>query len=283
MRLLAIRSWLLSEQGLTRLQRAIVLILLLGSSYQLAQISWQLLPAPKTAPPTAHTLGLSAQIDNKETGQQRLSTIRDAALFGVETLDPETAPTSAPKSRLNAQLTGIMASSVSSRSIAIIAREGQQQSYGVGDVIQGTDARITNILPDRVIITRQQQQESLLLDENAATAPMATPVLSNPGLPNARQQILKNPGQLMDYLTIAPVRENNQLKGYRLNPGKNPELFAQVGLQANDLAISINGLDLRNNSEAMQAMQQLTHQTEMNISVERNGETQDIYVNLAQP
>lgn len=283
MRLLAIQSWLLSEQGLIGLQRAIVLILLLGSSYQLAQISWQLLPTPKTAPLTARNANLSAQADVKETNQQRLSTIRDAALFGVETLAPETAPTTAPKSRLNAQLTGIMASSVSSRSIAIIAREGQQQSYGVGDVIQGTDARITNILPDRVIITRQQQQESLLLDENAATALMATPVLSNPGLPNARQQILKNPGQLMDYLTIAPVRENNQLKGYRLNPGKNPELFAQVGLQANDLAISINGLDLRNNSEAMQAMQQLTHQTEMNISVERNGETQDIYVNLAQP
>ena len=36
-------------------------------------------------------------------------------------------------------------------------------------------------------------------------------------------------------------------------------------------------------NEAMQAMQQLAHQTEMNISVERNGETQDIYVNLAQP
>jgi general secretion pathway protein C len=283
MRLLAIRSWLLSEQGLTGLQRAIVLILLLGSSYQLAQISWQLLPTPKTAQPTAHSSNLSAQIDGKETNQQRLSTIRNAALFGVETLDPETAPTSAPKSRLNAQLTGIMASSVSSRSIAIIAREGRQQSYGVGDVIQGTDARITNILPDRVIITRQQQQEALLLDENAATAPAATLVLSNPGLPTARQQILKNPGQLMDYLTIAPVRENNQLKGYRLNPGKNPELFTQVGLQANDLAISINGLDLRNNSEAMQAMQQLAHQTEMNISVERNGETQDIYVNLAQP
>ena len=283
MRLLAIRSWLLSEQSLTGLQRAIVLILLLGSSYQLAQISWQLLPTPITAQPTAHSSNLSAPIDSKETNQQRLSSIRDAALFGVEIKDPKTAPTSAPKSRLNAQLTGIMASSVSSRSIAIIAREGRQQSYGVGDVIQGTDARITNILPDRVIITRQQQQESLLLDENATTAPAATPVSNNPGLPAARQQILKNPGQLMDYLTIAPVRENNQLKGYRLNPGKNPELFTQVGLQANDLAISINGLDLRNNSEAMQAMQQLAHQTEMNISVERNGETQDIYVNLAQP
>jgi Type II secretory pathway, component PulC len=115
-----------------------------------------------------------------------------------------------------------MASSVSSRSIAIIAREGQQQSYGVGDVIQGTDARITNILPDRVIITRQQQQESLLLDENAATAPTATPVLNNPGLPNARQQILKNPAKLMDYLTIAPVRGKQSIKGISSQPRKEP-------------------------------------------------------------
>ena len=128
-----------------------------------------------------------------------------------------------------------------------------------------------------------EQQEALLLDENVMTASAPPQTLNNSSLPNVRQQLLKNPGQLMDYLTIAPVRENNQLKGYRLNPGRNPEIFNQLGLQPNDLAISINGLDLRNNAEAMQAMQQLTHQTEMNISVERNGATQDIYVNLAQP
>ncbi len=281
MRLLAIRHWILSEQGLVALQRSLVLVFLLGSSYQLAQLSWRLLPAPKTANSTPNRPNISVHTDVKATDQQRLSIIRDAVLFGAAVQD--TTQTIAPKSRLNAQLTGIMASSVASRSIAIIARDGKQQSYLIGDVIQGTDAQIINILPDRVIIKRQQQQEALFLDENAMTALATTPTLNNSSLPNVRQQLLKNPGQLMDYVIIAPVRENNQLIGYRLNPGKNPEIFNQLGLLPNDLAISINGLSLRNNAEAMQAMQQLSHQTEMNITVERNDETQDIYINLAQP
>ena len=282
MRLLAIQHWILGERGIVLLQRSVVLVLLLGGSYQLAQLSWRLLPAPKTATSAPISPNLSVRTDAKTTNQQRLSIIRDAKLFGTAVQD--TAQTIiAPKSRLNAQLTGIMASSIASRSIAIIARDGKQQSYVIGDVIQGTDAQIINILPDRVIIKRQQQQEALLLDENTMTAPTTASTLNNSSLPNVRQQLLKNPGQLMDYLTVAPVRENNQLKGYRLNPGRNPEIFNQLGLQPNDLAININGLDLRNDAEAMQAMQQLAHQTEMNISVERNGATQDIYVNLAQP
>ncbi len=175
-----------------------------------------------------------------------------------------------------------MASSVANRSIAIIARNNVQQSYVIDDVIQGTDARITRILPDRVIISRQGQQEALWLDENAATdTNMAAPEQNN--ISGLRQNLLKNPGQLPDYLSITPVMENDKLQGYRLNPGKNPEFFNQSGLQANDLAISINGLDLRDKGDAAMAMQQLTHQPEMNITVVRNGAEQDIYINLAQP
>lgn len=283
MRLLALRSWLICEQNMTRLQRAFVVLLLLGSSHQLAQISWQLIPSADTAISTQSANNPAPIVSDKALQQQRLTAIHDAALFGLAAQTPNVVPTTAPKSRLNAQLTGVMASSTASRSIAIIAREGKQQSYSIGDIIQGSDAKITDILPDRVIISRQQQQEALLLDENGPNTPASSPIVKTASLPTARQQLLKNPGQLIDYLTIAPIKENNQLKGYRLNPGKNPELFAQIGLQPNDLATSINGLDLRNSSEAMQAMQQLAHQTEMNISVERNGETRDIYVNLAQP
>jgi len=279
----AIQNWLLSEKGVMALQRTIVLCLLLGSSYQLAQISWRVLPTPVTIAPNRPDAHAIASTNAKDNQQQRLAVIRNAQLFGLDAPAPKSVSTSAPKSRLNAQLTGIMASSIASRSLAIIARNGQQQSYVISDVIQGTDARIDNILPDRVLITRQGQQEALYLDENTANLPAAPAIIANQSLPDIRQKLLKNPGQLMDYLTITPVKENNQLRGYRLNPGRDPAIFAQLGLQANDLAISINGLDLRNNVEAMQAMQQLSHQTEMNISVERNGETQDIYVNLAQP
>jgi len=282
MQLLIIRNWCLSENGLSALRRAAVLLLLVGCSYQLARLSWQLLPVSQTTVPTSVGTNTPAASGEQQESPQRLAVIREAALFGIDVQPQTGGKTAAPKSRLNAQLTGIMASNITSRSIAIIARNGQQQSYVIGDVIQGTDARITEIFPDRVIITRQQQDEALFLDENAATAPPPAPPA--PGnITGLRQQIMKNPGQLMDYLSITPVMENNQLKGYRLNPGRNPEIFSQSGLQANDLAISINGLDLRDKGDAVQAMQQLTHQPEMNITVVRNGAEQDIYINLAQP
>lgn len=72
------------------------------------------------------------------------------------------------------------------------------------------------------------------------------------------------------------------MTGYRLNPGRNPELFNQLGLVANDLAVSINGLDLRDNAQAMQAMQQVAGATEMTVTVERQGQLYDVYVGLSE-
>ena len=84
-----------------------------------------------------------------------------------------------------------------------------------------------------------------------------------------RSELLGNPGKITDYLNISPVRVDGRMTGYRLNPGRNPELFNQLGLVANDLAVSINGLDLRDNAQAMQAMQQVAGATEMTVTVER--------------
>lgn len=93
---------------------------------------------------------------------------------------------------------------------------------------------------------------------------------------------MADPGKITDYLNISPVQVDGRMTGYRLNPGSNPEFFNQSGLQANDLAISINGLDLRDNMQAMQAMQQMAGATEMTVTVERQGEQFDIYVRLSE-
>ena len=45
---------------------------------------------------------------------------------------------------------------------------------------------------------------------------------------------------------------------------------------------SINGLDLRDNMQAMQAMQQMAGATELTVTVERQGEQFDVYVRLSE-
>ena len=69
----------------------------------------------------------------------------------------------------------------------------------------------------------------------------------------------------------------NKLAGYRLNAGKNGDLFYQSGLQDNDLAIVLNGMDLRDTQQAQQALKQLAELSELNLTVERDGKRQNIY------
>ena len=53
-------------------------------------------------------------------------------------------------------------------------------------------------------------------------------------------------------------------------------LFRQSGLQANDLAIALNGIDLRDQEQAQQALQNLADMTEITLTVEREGQRHDI-------
>ena len=50
---------------------------------------------------------------------------------------------------------------------------------------------------------------------------------------------------------------DGELIGYRLSPGKEPELFKQMGLQNNDLAVAINGYQLTDLKQAMAAINEL--------------------------
>jgi len=72
------------------------------------------------------------------------------------------------------------------------------------------------------------------------------------------------------------VLSGDKLQGYRLNPGKDASLFRQSGLQENDLAIALNGIDLRDQAQAQQALQHLNEQTEITLTVEREGQRHDI-------
>ncbi|MEM7151174.1 MAG: type II secretion system protein GspC, partial [Pseudomonadota bacterium] len=68
--------------------------------------------------------------------------------------------------------------------------------------------------------------------------------------------------------------------GYRLSPGKEPELFKQMGLQNNDLAVAINGYQLTDLKQAMAAMNELRNSTDATITIERDGEQIDVLFSL---
>lgn len=274
-------------------------LLILLSTQQLAQLTWRWWPGLQGGA-TAVRL---APVPLAGDGPQRLDLVplQRLALFGkpaprpaggqgggpATELPQSQVSLSAPKTKLNISLTGLLASTDPGRSIAIIAQGSNQASYLIGDKIDGTPARLRAVLPDRIIIDNQGRDETLMLDAESATAPRSTmpsaPMGQQGGsLAALRDDINSNPAELLDYITISPVREENVLKGYRLNPGRKPELFGSLGLQPNDLALNINGYDLRDPAQAMQAMQQMKEVGQLEMTIERDGVQQSLSVSLQQ-
>ena len=267
---------------MTRVTQVAFLALLIMLAQQSAALTWRLLTlaSPQTSQPWQPS---AVAVNGQSNPRLELGEVSRLALFGkaIPKAQAKAAvAANAPRTQLNAQLNGVLASSDPAKSIAIIAMSGIQNSYGIGDMIDGTQARIRQVYPDRVIIERDGRDETLMLDGEKYGKPL--PQTNAVPLGSLRSELMADPGKITDYLNISPVQVDGRMTGYRLNPGSNPEFFNQSGLQANDLAISINGLDLRDNMQAMQAMQQMAGATEMTVTVERQGEQFDIYVRLSE-
>ncbi|MGL6163075.1 MAG: GspC family type II secretion system variant ExeC [Aeromonas veronii] len=267
---------------MTRVTQVAFLALLIMLAQQSAALTWRLLTlaSPQISQPWQPS---AVAVNGQSSPRLELGEVSRLALFGkaIPKAQAKAAvAANAPRTQLNAQLNGVLASSDPAKSIAIIAMSGIQNSYGVGDMIDGTQARIRQVYPDRVIIERDGRDETLMLDGEEYGKPL--PQTNAAPLGSLRSELMADPGKITDYLNISPVQVDGRMTGYRLNPGSNPEFFNQSGLQANDLAISINGLDLRDNMQAMQAMQQMAGATEMTVTVERQGEQFDIYVRLSE-
>lgn len=269
---------------LSRFSQPLFWLLLLLLAHQCAGLTWRLLDLGSR--PVSQSWQPSV-VANQSQGANRLdlSGVSRLALFGKAKQQAQAADVvaaDAPKTQLNAQLNGVLASSDPAKSIAIIAHNGLQNSYGIGDLIDGTQAKIRQVFPDRVIIERDGRDETLMLDGEEYGKPLPKPGNQDGKLSSVRNELMGNPRKITDYLNISPVRVDGRMVGYRLNPGSNPELFNQLGLVANDMAVSINGLDLRDNAQAMQAMQQVAGATEMTVTVERQGQLYDVYVGLSE-
>lgn len=147
----------------------------------------------------------------------------------------------------------------------------------IGDNTPGGEAKIVAIFPDRLIVNYRGRNEAIPLFNDP---PAASKNSAAPPARHLAQELRAQPQNILHYLNISPVMVNDKLSGYRLNPGKDPALFRLAGLRENDLAIALNGLDLRDKEQARQVLDQLPELTEITLTVERDGQKNDIYLAL---
>ncbi|MDX2369978.1 MAG: type II secretion system protein GspC [Colwellia sp.] len=234
----------------------------------------------------------------------------------VETIVVENVP----ETRLKLTLSGLVASDQAGTSAAIIEYKSKQETYGIGDIITGTRASLEQVLTDRVIIKQSGRLETLMLDgadysqqaqsisnkknnnneshkalqpRQSQNSPQRLPSRSKPSVIDQRSndnlsrnaQLLradlnKDPGKIMDYLRVSPVRTGGKIVGYRLSPGKKSEFFKLSGLKSGDIAVQMNGYDLLAPLEAAQAMSALQTERDISLLVERKNELIEILFSI---
>lgn len=275
------------------ISRWLALVLLAVSAWLLGKMVWMsqseqvVVTAWSPSSSTARTASRSVDV----------TSIQKSELFGHYNQVAPTAPVvrDAPKTKLSLTLMGVVASDAPDKSLAVIANKGSQSTYGLNEVIEGTRVKLKAVMPDRVIIDNEGRDETLMLEGVDYTKLNAQPQAAETNqraagtgkqagtsreevLASIRDEIAQNPQQIFQYVRLSPVKQDDKLIGYRVSPGKNPELFESTGLQNGDIAKQLNGLDLTNPETMNQVFQTINDTTELTLTVERDEQLHEIYI-----
>lgn len=268
--------------------------ILLGiTAWILGQLVWFIQPSEQSVTPWKASISSS----NRQQASLDISALQKGNIFGaynqaVAPVVEQPIVTDAPKTRLNLVLVGAVSSSNPKLSLAVIANRGKQATYGINEEIEGTRAKLKAVLIDRVIIDNSGRDETLMLDGreykklSAASQVKAKPTPSNRGnnpssvdkLSEIKAIIAKDPQQLFQYVRLSQVKRDGNVLGYRVSPGKAPELFKSVGLESGDIATQLNGNDLTDPAAMGKVFRTLQEQSELSITVERDGQQHDIFI-----
>jgi general secretion pathway protein C len=194
-------------------------------------------------------------------------------------------PSHAPVSAIPLVLTGIMAGTDPQRGLAILGPSAQATKvYAVGDNVPG-GATVHLVYPDRVVIDRGGQLESLMLPRKTASSappPSAAALQGNPAIEHVRQMIAAQPGLIGDVIRPQPVMEKGKVTGFRVFPGRNRAAFMSLGLRGGDLVTAINGTPLDDKDRGEEILRTVGSSSEVQVTVIRGGQQQDLTLNIAQ-
>lgn len=243
---------------------------------------------------------------NSSPAAVRLRTISDLHLFGVASKQKpvQQAPIEAKKTHLKLTLRGVFAADNPEQAMAIIANaRGKEKVYRKGETIF-SGVKLYAVYPDKVILERSGNFESLPLPrdlDNSAnkgvrvirptryTPPTnvnnSLPVVSRTvqggeQLKALRNQLLQHPQQFWQNVRIQPrYGKNNQIIGYTFLHNDR-RMMQAMGLRPGDIIVQVNGQPVTDPSVLTSLMKQLSTATSIRLGIERNGQRQNLNINM---
>ena len=296
-----------------RLERLRVLIIGLAAVwaiFTLAGLLWKLLPQASQAGPVTdianplngNGAAASAVVDIDTLVSWNLFSAAARAPANPQPAVPELRPApaaghigkNARETRLPLILQGVFASSEADSAVAIIEYQGVQNQYPVaGKLPVGGNVTIVRVLSDRVILDNGGIYELLKLFEKdkvlgePLSPPAATTHLDQRGNADItdlaetwRHRLYRDPRSMADVVNISAVREGDDLRGYRVSPGRERSHFEQLGFKAGDLVTGVNGIELTNPGKAMELYRIMRDANEANFEIQRGEQQVEIAVRL---
>jgi general secretion pathway protein C len=216
--------------------------------------------------------------------------IGNAHLFGAAATPAATGDAAnAPSTTMNLVLAGVLAADDPKEGYAIIGENAAgAKVVSVGEEVPG-GAKLHSVYADRAVIERVGALESVYLPQGtgvggprSAPPPIAAAPQPSELLDRMRKLVTDQPGVLNQVMRPQPVYRAGKLQGVRVYPGPNRQAFSRLGLRAGDMVTAINGTPLDGNQRFEEIFNTLGSATDARVTVTRNGQPQDLTLNLTQ-
>lgn len=274
------------ERATRSLPSVISVLAVVALAWQLANLTWLLWERFHPAAPTV-AFNTGVQPSAPAASTVNVQSIVDAHLFGIPNAEPtHDDGANAPQTQMTLVLAATFAGSDPTKGFAIIGESAQAgKLFRSGDMVSG-GARLHSIFADRVILDRGGRLEALLLPRQSPAAPIvaaAKPATPNNAFVNNLRHIAEtNPTVFAEVVRPQPVFANGAQRGYRVYPGRNRAQFAKLGLQPGDLVLAVNGTPLDDPARGNEIFGTIGSADHVSVTIERNGQSQDITLNTAQ-
>ncbi len=275
---------LVLQQLNQRVAAVVSMLLIIACAWVLVEITWMLLSDTEQSSMPAQQKVLSSE--SRQQQQNNFRKLTSANVFGVSDKATAQKQTSAPETKLNLTLKGVLAATPMKMASAIIAqgKNGKEDIYGIGDKMPG-GVSIKEIHPEYVVLERSGRLETLKLQKISGIGGLKNSARSASGrssgrfakgspeaaLKEIRTNILKNPASFGEYALPVVVKENGKQVGYRLQPQKKGGLLSELGIQSSDVITQINGVKLDKPQNGISALRKLSTAKNLSIVVKRNG------------
>lgn len=89
---------------------------------------------------------------------------------------------------------------------------------------------------------------------------------------NVTHQIKQLPSSLAEVIRFGVARDGGEIIGYKIRPGRNPEMFSALGLETGDIVTEVNGISLTDSGSISKVYREMREATSANVTLLRNGQ-----------